>query len=157
VVLAATGTGNTLTQPAALTDANGVATGTLASTAAGAKVDHRDRRRHRDRPGRHRHRRRGRGRGRARRTLVAAPDTLSADGGASTITVTARDANGNPVAGRTVVLAATGTGNTLTQPVAVTDANGVATGALASTGAGAKVVTATIDAARPSPRATPSS
>ena len=146
VVLAATGTGNTLTQPAALTDANGVATGTLASTAAGAKIvtatidgtaiDQADTVTVA-----------AGAVSAAQSSLVAAPDTLSADGGASTITVTARDANGNPVAGRTVVLAVTGSGNTLTQPVAVTDANGVATGALASTGAGAKVVSATIDAA----------
>jgi hypothetical protein len=59
--------------------------------------------------------------------------------------VTARDANGNAIAGATVVLAATGAGNALTQPAAVTDANGIATGTLASVTAGAKTVSATID------------
>jgi hypothetical protein len=59
--------------------------------------------------------------------------------------VTARDASGNAVAGATVLLAATETGNTVTSPVALTDANGVATGTVSSTVAGAKVVSATID------------
>ena len=45
----------------------------------------------------------------------------------------------------TVVLAATGAGNTLTQPAALTDVNGVAAGALASSVAGVKTVSATID------------
>jgi len=80
-------------------------------------------------------------------SVVAAPATITASSGSSaaTVTVTARDASGNPVPGATVVLAATGTGNSLTQPAGPTDAAGVATGTLSSTGAGAKVVSATID------------
>ncbi len=79
-------------------------------------------------------------------SVAALPSTITASGGASlaTITVTARDAQGNPVAGASVVLAATGSGNTLTQPSGTTDAAGVATGTLSSTGAGAKMVSATI-------------
>src|SRR2546428_10542152 len=51
----------------------------------------------------------------------------------------------NPIQGATVVLAATPTtGNTLTQPVGTTDANGVATGTLASTATGSKTVSVTI-------------
>ena len=78
-------------------------------------------------------------------TLVAAPSTFTAGAGTSTVTVTAKDGSGNPISGATVVLAATGSGNTLTQPSAATDVNGVATGTLASTGAGAKVVSAKIN------------
>jgi hypothetical protein len=79
-------------------------------------------------------------------SLVAAPATITASGGSSaaTITVTARDGSGNPISGATVVLAATGTGNTLTQPVGPTNGTGVATGTLSSTGAGAKIVSAVI-------------
>ena len=43
-----------------------------------------------------------------------------------------------------VLLSASGTGNTITQPVAVTNASGVATGTLVSTAAGEKIVTATV-------------
>src|SRR5512144_2768891 len=78
-------------------------------------------------------------------TVSASPGSITAGSGTSTITVTAKDANGNAISGATVVLAATGTGNTLTQPAATTDANGVATGSLASTVAGAKVVSAKIN------------
>lgn len=145
VVLAASGTGNTVTQPAAVTDATGVATGTLASTAAGAKIVSATI---------------GAqaitqtdtvtvtsgGISAAQSTVDAAPDTIVAASGTSTITITARDANGNPVAGATVVLAASGAGNTLTQPAAVTGANGVTTGTLTSTVASDKIITATIGA-----------
>ena len=143
VVLAATGTGNTLTQPATKTNNAGVATGTLRSTVAEAKTisatangiplnqqpvitvttggvspD--------------------------QSTVEAAPSTIAVNTGTSTITVTAKDAAGNPISGKTVVLAATGGGNTLTQPSAPTDANGVATGTLSSTVPEAKTVSATI-------------
>src|SRR6184192_1564210 len=77
-------------------------------------------------------------------TVVAAPTVITAGSGAATITVTARDAAGNPVNGAAVVLTATGTGNTLTQPATPTDANGVATGSLTSTVAGSKTVTASL-------------
>src|SRR5207244_1334900 len=66
--------------------------------------------------------------------------------GMATITVTARDASGNPVQGATVTLAATPTaGNTVTQPLGTTDASGVVTGSLSSTAAGSKTVSAAID------------
>jgi hypothetical protein len=74
-------------------------------------------------------------------TVVAAPATITASG-SSTVTVTVRDVFGNPVSGATVVLAATGSGNSVTQPAGPTDASGVATGTLSSTGAGAKTVSA---------------
>jgi hypothetical protein len=142
VVLAATGTGNTLTQPVGTTNASGVATGTLASTVAESKtvsatinavaitqtatvvVNA--------------------GAVSAAQSTVSATSPITAGGTGSTITATAKDASGNPVAGATVVLAATGTGNTLTQPVGTTNALGVATGTLASTVAESKTVSATM-------------
>jgi len=79
-------------------------------------------------------------------TVVAAPATITASGGSSaaTVTVTAKDGLGNPVAGASVVIAATGSGNAVTQPAGTTDVNGVATGHLSSTAVGVKVVSATI-------------
>ncbi|HZA61097.1 MAG TPA: kelch repeat-containing protein [Actinomycetota bacterium] len=70
--------------------------------------------------------------------------TASTGSSPSTITATARDEYGNPVSGATVVLAATGTGNSVVQPSSVTDATGVATGTLSSTAAGAKIVSAKV-------------
>jgi Invasin, domain 3/Bacterial Ig-like domain (group 1)/Calcineurin-like phosphoesterase len=143
VVLAATGTGNTLVQPLSVTDGSGVATGTLSSTVAEAKTLS------------------ATANGVAltqtatvtvtagsvsasQSTLGASPSTIEAGNGTSTITVTARDASGNPISGATVVLAATGTGNTLVQPASTTNASGVATGTLSSTVAESKTVSATI-------------
>ncbi len=83
----------------------------------------------------------------SRSSVSAAPGTIAASSGdvASTITVTAVDQFGNPVPGKTVVLAASPTtGATVTQPTAVTDGNGVATGAVSSTKAETKTVSATI-------------
>jgi invasin-like protein/Big-like domain-containing protein/calcineurin-like phosphoesterase family protein len=142
VALAAPGSGNTLTQPATSTDANGVATGTLRSTVAGTKTVS------------------ATANGTAivqtavvtvtpgpvstaQSTVSAAPSSIVAGSGTSTIRVTVRDASGNPISGATVVLAATGSRNTLTQPVGLTDATGVATGTLSSTVAGDKTVSAT--------------
>jgi len=145
VVLAATpSAGNTLTQPVGTTNASGVATGTLGSSVAGTKtvsatiggvavtqtasvsVT-------------------AGGVSASQSTVVAAPPSITAGTGSSTITVTARDASGNPIQGATVTLAATPTaGNTLTQPVGTTSAGGVATGTLGSTAAGPKTLSATI-------------
>lgn len=79
--------------------------------------------------------------------VEASPPAITASSGASatTITVRVRDQFGNAVAGVPVALAVNGTGNTLTQPSAPTDANGVATGRLSSTVAGTRSVTATAD------------
>ncbi len=77
-------------------------------------------------------------------TVVASPGSITAGGAGSTITVTARDGFGNLIPNKTVTLAATGTGNTLTQPAAPTNASGVATGTLASTASGGRTVSATV-------------
>src|SRR5207248_1187355 len=76
-------------------------------------------------------------------TVSASPTTLTAGSGNATITVTVKDGSGNPISGATVVLAATGSGNTLTQPSGTTNSSGVATGTLSSTGAGTKTASAT--------------
>ncbi len=66
-------------------------------------------------------------------TIAASPTSLAGDGVASTtITATIRDAYGNAIPGETVTFASTGTGNTITQPAAVTNASGVATGSMVS-------------------------
>src|SRR5205823_9222834 len=62
-------------------------------------------------------------------STVTATSPITAGSGSSTISVTARDANGNPIQGATVTLAATPSpGNTLTQPVGTTAGTGVAAG-----------------------------
>jgi len=83
----------------------------------------------------------------SRSTVSAAPTTIAAGGGSNvaTITVTARDGSGNPVSGATVVLSASGSLNTLTQPAAPTGADGVATGTLSSNVAQQKIVQAVIN------------
>jgi adhesin/invasin len=78
-------------------------------------------------------------------TVSADPTSIQAGSGLSTITVTVLDGNGSPVSGASVTLQASGSGNTLTQPSGVTGADGVATGTLASTVPGTKVVTATVN------------
>src|SRR5439155_1672274 len=144
VTLAATPTaGNTLTQPVGTTDAGGVATGTLWATAAGSQtvsatidavaitqtatvvVNP--------------------GAVSAAQATVTATSPIAAGTGTSTITVTAKDGFGNPIAGAAVVVAASGLGNTVTQPDGPTNADGVATGTLSSVVAGSKTVSATIN------------
>jgi adhesin/invasin len=79
-------------------------------------------------------------------SIVDATTPVVANGVAmSTITVTARDANNNPVPGLAVSLAITPTPNgVLTQPGGVTNAAGQVTGTLTSTVPGPRTVTATI-------------
>src|SRR5206468_10607644 len=144
VVLAATGSGNSLVQPASVTNASGIATGSLSSTVVEAKTVS------------------ATANGIAltqtasvtvtaggisadQSTLGVSPSSIQASNGSSTITVTAKDASGNPISGATVVLAATGSGNTLAQPASVTNASGVATGTLSSSVAETKTVSATIN------------
>ena len=143
VGLSSTGTGNTFTPGSGTTNGSGVFTSTLTSTGAGAKTVSAT----------------ANGIGIIQTapvtvtagplsgtvsTLTASPSSFVAGAGASTITATAKDAYGNPIGGATVVLASSGTGNTLTQPSGPTNSSGVATGSLASTVAELKTVSATI-------------
>lgn len=78
-------------------------------------------------------------------TVTASPSTILNDGVATaTVTVTARNAAGTVLSGKTPTIAATGSSNTLVQP-GTTDVNGEATGTIASTTAESKTVSATID------------
>src|SRR2546426_361414 len=81
----------------------------------------------------------------AQSTVAATPASLTAGSGSATVTVTEKDANGKRLGRGTVVLAATGSGNTLTQPSGTTNTSGVATGTLSSSVAEAKTVSATIN------------
>ena len=79
-------------------------------------------------------------------TMMANPTAVSCDGvSTSTLTVTLKDANGNPVAGKTVTLAkASGPGTpVITTLSGTTNGSGVATFTVASTTAGTDVFTAT--------------
>ena len=77
-------------------------------------------------------------------TAIANPTTAAADGNtASTITITAMDDYNHPIAGQTVSLSVSGSGNTVSTPAA-TDANGQTTATLTSTVAETKTITVTI-------------
>ncbi|HEU4953263.1 MAG TPA: invasin domain 3-containing protein [Gemmatimonadales bacterium] len=82
----------------------------------------------------------------AKSLVVADPAQISASTGtsASTITVTARDAFDNPIAGLAVTLSATGSGNALTQPAGPTGSAGTTTGTLSATIPGDRVVSAQV-------------
>src|SRR5207302_9918593 len=75
-------------------------------------------------------------------TVEAAPLSIPAGSGTSTITVTARDAGGNAIGGASVALTVTGgTGNTLTPATGTTDpTTGVMTATFSATGAGQRTV-----------------
>lgn len=82
-------------------------------------------------------------------TVDASPASVVANGATtSTITVTARDAQGNPVSGVTVALSIVppGAGAVLTQPGTLTDVNGRAQGTLHSSTTGTRTVSATVNA-----------
>jgi hypothetical protein len=78
-------------------------------------------------------------------TALPSPITASTGSSAATITVTAQDAGGNPIAGATVQLVATGSGVTLVQPGGATNALGKATGSVSATIAGDKTISATVN------------
>ncbi len=82
----------------------------------------------------------------ASRSMVSAePASIPAGTGISTITVTVLDEQGDPVEGAVVEIAATGSGNTLTQPEGPTGPNGIATGTLQSTTPEAKEVSVIVN------------
>ncbi len=80
-------------------------------------------------------------------TITASPEAIVPSSGASfsTITVTVKDSAGSTIAGATVTLSATGTGNILSQPTAPTDLQGRASGALSSSVAETKTVSAVVN------------
>ncbi len=82
-----------------------------------------------------------------RSTIVAVPGAVAADGVAAvTVTVTARDAAGNPLNGRGVSVASSrGALDAWSATVGTTDASGAAVFTLRSTAPGAATLTATID------------
>src|SRR5205814_9430442 len=74
-------------------------------------------------------------------TVEAAPTSIPAGSGTSTITVTARDAGGNAIGGASGSLTATGgTGDTLTPATGPTDPHGGLTATFSSTSSGAQSV-----------------
>jgi Bacterial Ig-like domain (group 1) len=79
--------------------------------------------------------------------ISAAPSTMEAVTGSSSIIVTVRDETGEPVEGATVTLHGTGSGNTLLQPPGPTGPDGIATGTLRSTVPGLKVISAVVNGA----------
>ena len=81
-----------------------------------------------------------------RSSVSATPGSIPASAGssASAVTVIVRDSRGNPLAGKSVSLSATGAGVSITQPGA-TDASGATSGRFSATGAGEHVITAQTD------------
>jgi acetyl esterase/lipase len=81
-------------------------------------------------------------------TLTVNPSALAADGIASTtITITAKDNANSPLPGipaGAITVAASGTGNVLTQPAAATDSNGQTWAVLKSTTAEVKTISVTL-------------
>ena len=143
VTISASGSGNTITQPATTTNGSGVTTGTFSSTGAGPHtitavaggvtvsqqpvitVN-------------------AGSPSATASTVTAQPASIVVGTGTSTITVTVKDGFGNPVSGSNVALAASGSGNTIAGGGA-TNASGVATGTLSSTVVEPKTVSATAD------------
>ena len=82
-------------------------------------------------------------------STVEATTPVTADGiSTSTITITAIDTNGEPmqgIAAADILVSSTGTGNTITQPTAATDASGQTTATISSTVAETKIISVTID------------
>lgn len=77
-------------------------------------------------------------------TVTVSPAVIANDGVESaTITVRLVNTDGRPMPGLPVTLSSTGTGNTITQPVGVTNQDGVITGSIVSTGAAIKTISAT--------------
>ena len=74
--------------------------------------------------------------------LTAAPTTVMT-GATSVVTVTARDAFGNPVSGAEVELSATGTSNTIVQPPKTGD-DGSSSGTFRSNAAGSRTISAVV-------------
>ncbi|HIE61843.1 MAG TPA: hypothetical protein EYQ02_09435, partial [Microbacterium sp.] len=152
VMVTSSGTGNVITQPAATTDVFGQTTATIAATIAELKnltfvVNGLDTDLELDTHPTVTFIGDATNISNSLSTIVVTPSFGALANGVDTITglVTARDVNGNAVEGQTVLLLAGGDGNTLVQPVALTDANGEASGTLSSVTAEEKLFTARIN------------
>jgi hypothetical protein len=78
-------------------------------------------------------------------SVTASPESIEVVTGLSVIGVTVRDGRGDPIAGATVTLAASGVGNVLTQPSGPTDEEGVAEGTLQAITPETKVISAVVN------------
>jgi len=78
-------------------------------------------------------------------SITASPESIEAVTGLSVIRVTVRDGRGDPLAGATVTLAASGVGNVLNQPTAPTGEDGVAEGSFQAITPGTKVISAVVN------------
>jgi hypothetical protein len=77
-------------------------------------------------------------------SLATSMATVTADGvSTTTLTITVRDAHGNPISGQSVSLAGDASNNTFGQTTGTTDANGIFQTTLASTLARTETITAT--------------
>lgn len=141
VTLSSSVVGDAVTQPSGTTDGSGVASGSVGATSAGSRtitataggitlnqkpsltVT-------------------AAGPDAGASTVAASPTTITVGSGSSTITVTVRDQYGNPVSGSSVVVGATGSGNTITGPSGPTGSNGVATATFSSSVAEGKTISA---------------
>jgi hypothetical protein len=81
-------------------------------------------------------------------TVSVSPATIESDGvDATTVTIRVLDDRGEPMQGlaaANIVVACTGSGNTITQPTGTVDRNGYITASIVSTGAAVKTVSATV-------------
>lgn len=79
-------------------------------------------------------------------SLVNISDSVVPADGQSQLVVTVqlKDKKNNPVPGETVIIQVSGTGNTITQPAQVTDANGMASARVTATKAGQKTISAQV-------------
>jgi hypothetical protein len=77
-------------------------------------------------------------------TALASPTTILV-GESSTITVTVRDAGGTPLAGRTVTLVSSGSGDSIVPSSAVSGSDGAASFTFSSTVAETETLSATAD------------
>lgn len=72
--------------------------------------------------------------------ITAGGNNVNTDGTAVSVTITLKDAFGNSVPGIATTFSASGSGNSITQPVGVTNASGQATGSIASSISGTKAL-----------------
>ncbi|MDQ7054819.1 MAG: Ig-like domain-containing protein [candidate division KSB1 bacterium] len=79
----------------------------------------------------------------ATKSIVEATGPVPADGKSlSKVTIYLKDNFGNPISGHAVIIKVSGSGNSINQPLSLTDNQGKATGSFSSTRAETKVVTA---------------